>query len=388
MVMRVCTTLAVVAALAHPPLLAQDFEGVARVYWLLIDSAAMRRLGAHTVEEAFAIPHERLAAAASQNAPLRVFVRAPRVRIDVGSGPEMQQLLLDYEKGSYWRVDHQFQRFAKIEAGDGTLGSTMLFLSASTIHTGRVLGRGREAAWIDSLQTEVVEFDAGDLRIRWWLAKRSQDADWRAMTRTLSRLRHDPLQLPAIVPPPMPVRAAFIPGDGRDGFMLVDYQSIARGAVDSSVFAVPGGFREVDSTQMNRPSEPREAPLAPRSHVHLDAQLTAPESGGVFLEAVVDVRPEAEHCPSLEYPPTLRTAGVQGRVVIQFILDTTGHAVPSSLRAIESPHDSLSAVARRMALACTFRPGQVRGRPVRVLVNMPIDFTLTPRRDTTPPRPQ
>ena len=52
----------------------------------------------------------------------------------------------------------------------------------------------------------------------------------------------------------------------------------------------------------------------------------------------MDERPELLSGPMPEYPSLLRTAGIQGRVVVRAIIDATGRAEPGSVQVIESPH--------------------------------------------------
>ncbi len=103
-----------------------------------------------------------------------------------------------------------------------------------------------------------------------------------------------------------------------------------------------------------------------------DGQIT----GQVFREELVDERPEFVSGPALVYPPLLRQAGVQGRVVVQAVLDTLGRAEPASLRITERPSPGFEQSARDFVLHAVFRPARVKGRAVRVLVRIPIDYTL------------
>lgn len=101
-----------------------------------------------------------------------------------------------------------------------------------------------------------------------------------------------------------------------------------------------------------------------------------PDAGQVFMESVVEERPEMLTRPPLQYPDLLRQAGVQGRVLIQAIIDTSGRAEPASVKVIQSPNPGFDQPARQMILKSLFRPARVHGRAVRVLVNVPIDFTI------------
>ncbi len=83
--------------------------------------------------------------------------------------------------------------------------------------------------------------------------------------------------------------------------------------------------------------------------------------------------------PLLAYPEALRRAGIAGRVVVQAVIDTLGRVEPGSV-IVESSVAGFAASARAYALGARFRPGRVNGRSVRVLVSLPIDFTLAPPR--------
>lgn len=99
-------------------------------------------------------------------------------------------------------------------------------------------------------------------------------------------------------------------------------------------------------------------------------------SNQVFMESVVEERPEVLSGPSLQYPDLLRQAGVQGRVIVQAIIDTSGRAEPPSVKVIQSPNPGFDQPARSYVLRALFRPARVHGRAVRVLVNLPIDFKI------------
>lgn len=99
-------------------------------------------------------------------------------------------------------------------------------------------------------------------------------------------------------------------------------------------------------------------------------------SDQVFLESVVEEKPERLTGPSLQYPDLLRQAGVQGRVLVQGVIDTTGRAIPNTVRVVQSPHPGFDEAAKRLMLQSLFRPGRVGGRAVKVLVSLPVDFTI------------
>jgi protein TonB len=97
-----------------------------------------------------------------------------------------------------------------------------------------------------------------------------------------------------------------------------------------------------------------------------------------YMEAVVEERPEpiAGTCITPSYPEILRQAGIEGRVTMEFIIDSLGRAERASLRVINSAHQLFDGPARQAVLSCRFRPGRIQGRAVRVRVQQPINFQI------------
>jgi TonB family protein len=98
--------------------------------------------------------------------------------------------------------------------------------------------------------------------------------------------------------------------------------------------------------------------------------------GGAVDVSVVDEVPVMLAGPLPDYPEALRRAGVEGRVVLEAVVDAAGHVEPASLVAIAATHPGFVAPARRAVAATLFRPALVHGRAVRVRVRIPIEFTL------------
>ena len=99
-------------------------------------------------------------------------------------------------------------------------------------------------------------------------------------------------------------------------------------------------------------------------------------TGEVYAEALVDVRPDRLAGPPPIYPELLRQSGIQGRVLVQFVVDTMGKAEVSTIRIIQTPHKDFNEVVKTAVVRSQFRPGRVRGRAVRVLTELPFDFKI------------
>ncbi len=78
---------------------------------------------------------------------------------------------------------------------------------------------------------------------------------------------------------------------------------------------------------------------------------------------------------NLRYPEVARQAGIEGRVVVQFIIDENGQVTdPQVVRGIGGGCDEAAIEAVRQV---EFEPGRQRGRPVRVRYSLPIVFRLS-----------
>ncbi len=102
-----------------------------------------------------------------------------------------------------------------------------------------------------------------------------------------------------------------------------------------------------------------------------------PDTAGVgSLVSVLTEKPRIVSGPRLRYPELLRQARVQGRVVAAAVIDTTGRAERGSIKIVESPHPDFSGQATYYLEKARFRPGRIGARPVRVCVQVPVDFRI------------
>ncbi|MEO8294220.1 MAG: energy transducer TonB [Gemmatimonadota bacterium] len=101
------------------------------------------------------------------------------------------------------------------------------------------------------------------------------------------------------------------------------------------------------------------------------------EIGQTFLEAQVDDPPQLISSGPQMFPPAMRAAGIAGRVTMQFVVDMTGHVEASSFKVLNTTHQAFVEPAKQMLLKSVFKPGKVKGEPVRVLVQQVINFTIT-----------
>ena len=80
---------------------------------------------------------------------------------------------------------------------------------------------------------------------------------------------------------------------------------------------------------------------------------------------------------SPRYPDMLRQAGVEGEVLAQFVVDTTGRAEAGSLKILKQSHDLFVQSVRNALPQMRFIPAEVGGRKVKQLVQQPFTFSIT-----------
>jgi protein TonB len=98
------------------------------------------------------------------------------------------------------------------------------------------------------------------------------------------------------------------------------------------------------------------------------------DNAQVFLEAQLDDPPSVLSPGPSRYPEVLKAAGISGRVVLEFVVDTSGHVDASSIKIISTPHQGFNNAAREAVRATVFRPGKLRGQPVNVMVRQAVNF--------------
>ena len=100
------------------------------------------------------------------------------------------------------------------------------------------------------------------------------------------------------------------------------------------------------------------------------------EPPGPDVFDVAEVQPRLIEGSNLQpdYPPLAREAGIEGRVIVQFIVDTDDSV--SDAQVMRSPHDMLSRAALETVESLRFEPGRQSGEAVKVRLALPITFRL------------
>lgn len=104
--------------------------------------------------------------------------------------------------------------------------------------------------------------------------------------------------------------------------------------------------------------------------------VTAP-GGGVHTSGGVDrIAAPLSGNGAPDYPRSLRTAGVEGSVLVTFVVDTTGRAEPGSITVVSSTHPLFADAVRQWLGRTRYAPAEIRGMRVRQLVQQEVGFAL------------
>lgn len=79
----------------------------------------------------------------------------------------------------------------------------------------------------------------------------------------------------------------------------------------------------------------------------------------------------------LTYPETARRQGIEGRVVIEFVVDGDGQVHDAEV--VRSVHPALDSAAVAAVRRTTFEPGTHQGEEVAVRMHLPVNFKLIDR---------
>ena len=176
-----------------------------------------------------------------------------------------------------------------------------------------------------------------------------------------------------VTPPPPSPRPVPTPPDGMkvyvppDGILVIPPVETPKGIPpvttgpvieDPSKFFITAGAITRDSS------------LAGRSTTVADpSAILTPDEVEKIAAPLTTVRPT--------YPEVLRAAGIGGRVVVRFVVDTLGLVERETVVVREASHARFENAVRDVIPRMRFTPAQLNGHPVRMLVEMPFEFAIT-----------
>jgi protein TonB len=121
-----------------------------------------------------------------------------------------------------------------------------------------------------------------------------------------------------------------------------------------------------------RPTGPLAGPNPGPGRPNADANAALEER---FVDKVVIALPGTEP----RYPSMLQSAGVEGDVHAQFVVDTLGRVERGSVRILDASHDLFAAAVRDALGRARFKPAEAGGRKVRQLAEQTFTFRLGAR---------
>lgn len=105
--------------------------------------------------------------------------------------------------------------------------------------------------------------------------------------------------------------------------------------------------------------------------------VAKPEGDQPYFEFMVE-KPvtEASNTQRPRYPDILKSAGVEGEVLAQFVVDTTGHVEINTFKVLKTSHELFAAAVRSALPGMRFIPAEVGQKRVRQLVQQPFVFAI------------
>ena len=80
--------------------------------------------------------------------------------------------------------------------------------------------------------------------------------------------------------------------------------------------------------------------------------------------------------PTPTYPSMLQSAGVEGKVLAQFVVDTSGHADMKTFKVLETSHELFAQAVKQALPRYRFFPAEIGGKKVRQVVQQPFTFAI------------
>lgn len=121
-----------------------------------------------------------------------------------------------------------------------------------------------------------------------------------------------------------------------------------------------------------------------------NAKNSASEGKYVYNMAMVEVQPEFPDgiqalykwlLENINYPVEAIEEGVQGKIIVEFVISTTGEI--ENARVLRGRHPALDKEAIRVVKAMPkWTPGSNNGKPVKVLYTLPVTFKLPQKQKT------
>lgn len=165
-----------------------------------------------------------------------------------------------------------------------------------------------------------------------------------------------PPQAVAAPPPPKGFQVLTAPVVIPDIIPKVDLSKKVTDEADFSGKGVAGGTSKGDPNV-------KTAPIVDNNQTYFEFQV----------EKVAQAVPGSG---APRYPSSLQSAGVEGSVVAQFVVDENGRADLSTFKVIKSDNDLFTQAVKDALRSAKFYPAEVGGRKVKQLVQQSFGFAM------------
>jgi periplasmic protein TonB len=98
---------------------------------------------------------------------------------------------------------------------------------------------------------------------------------------------------------------------------------------------------------------------------------------GPYMEFQVEKAVEKIGGDAPTYPESLKSAGVEGEVLAEFVVNESGRYEPGTLKILNSSNSQFTAAVKDALPRMRFSAAQIGGRKVQQLVQMPFQFHIT-----------
>jgi periplasmic protein TonB len=102
--------------------------------------------------------------------------------------------------------------------------------------------------------------------------------------------------------------------------------------------------------------------------------LFSDNNGPIYTAASLDAVPKARFQISPSYPYALKSAGISGEVVVEFLVDEQGRV--RDPRIVSASHPEFEAPSLAAVSKWRFEPGMRKNMPVRFLMRVPLNFSV------------
>jgi protein TonB len=164
----------------------------------------------------------------------------------------------------------------------------------------------------------------------------------------------------------------------------------------AAVPELPAGFQELEVPRVILPDIPPPAPFAIKAIDYSGMGAIGGVGEGYVMEptdtvvtveapvslAIVDRLPQLIRLDEMArrmqalYPHVYRAAGIEGRAVVQLVVDKDGRVEGEGMTLLSATHPEFGPASMELARMVRFEPARRNGRPVRVWVQLPVDWKI------------